>query len=172
MADVIRLKLIPDTWIISPVITKDQLMRWHDRGWIDDEDLHLDRAFPRNSNGNPIIFRMWLRSPLNKVVSCHNLDRKLLDFRILDDSGFEINYILIPDKPLKYRRSIQTNKPTTEYFEYIDGTYELDITVKTHNAKDFVTALVLAGKSVGLLSRTKHGYGKFSVKVVGDAKKS
>lgn len=167
MVDVVKLKLVPETWIIAPIMTREQLERWYQKGWITDDDLHLDRAFPRNSDGNPIIFRMWVRSPLNKVVTSYNLDRKLLDFRILDDNNHETNYILIPDKPLKYRRSIQTNKPTTEYFEYIDGTYELNITVKTHSPKDFVSALVLAGKEIGMLSRTKYGYGKFSVSVVG-----
>lgn len=164
--DIVKLKLVPETWIIAPIVTQDQLSRWHEKGWIDDEDMHLDRAFPRNNNGSPIIFRMWLRSPLNKIVRSRNLDEKLLDFRILDTNGHETNYIVIPDKPLKYRRSIQSkNKATTEYFEYIDGTYELDFAIKTHNPKELVSALALAGKEVGLLSRTKHGYGKFTISI-------
>ena len=165
--DVVKVNLVPETWIIAPVVTKEQLERWYSKGWIDDEGLHLDRAFPRNSDGEPMIFRMWLRSPVNKVVEKHNLDRKLLDFRIIDDDSYETNYIVIPDKPLKYRRSIKTgNKTTTEYFEYIDGTFELEFSVKTHDVKNLISSLMLAGKEVGLLSRTKHGYGKFSIKVI------
>jgi hypothetical protein len=37
--------------IIAPIVTKEQLIRWHKLGWIDDEGLHLDKAFPRNAEG-------------------------------------------------------------------------------------------------------------------------
>ena len=164
---VLNLRLVPETWIIAPIVTKEQLNRYIAKGWLTDDDAaHLDRAFPRNSRGEPIIFRMWLRSPLNQVVNKHNFDRNLLDFRILDDKGIEVNYVVINDQPLRYRRNIEVKgKKTTEYFEYIDGTYELNFKVKVNNPKEFVEAFALAGR-VGLLSRTKHGYGKFNIEIL------
>lgn len=164
---ILEIKLVPETWIIAPYATQEQVRRYIEKGWLAEEDEHLDRVFPRNSKGEAFIFRLWLRSPLNQVVSKNNLDRKLLDFRIIDENGFDVNYIKIPGKPLKYRRSIDIgNKKTTEFFEYIDGSFELKFNVATPKPKEFIQALTLAGK-IGLLSRTKHGYGKFNIEVVG-----
>ena len=164
----LKIKLVPETWILAPVVTREQLERYVQKGWLDEEAIHLDRAFPRNSRGDPIIFRMWLRSPLNQVVNKYGYDRDLLDFRIVDDNNIEINYVTINDQPLRYRRSIKMkDKLTTEYFEYIDGTYELIFNVTTSKPKEFIEALTLAGR-IGLLSRTKYGYGKFAIEVITD----
>lgn len=111
---------------------------------------------------------MWLRAPINRVVKNNSeFSKKVLNFRIVDEKGDEIDYILIPGTPLKYRRSIEINgKATTESFEYIDGTFELEFIVKTKYPTEFVKALALAGK-IGLLSRTSYGYGKFKIEVLG-----
>ena len=163
--DIIELTIVPITWIISPLVTKEQLERWHELGWIDDDALHLDRAFPRDYEGNAIIFRFWLEAPMAKVAK--SLDNPTYakvarDWEIVDEHGFPINYIKI-GKPLRYRRVILTgNKRTTEYFEYIDGTYYLPLRVRTKWPKEFITLIALAGR-IGIMARTKHGYGKFHV---------
>jgi len=165
--ETIVLKIVPETWIIAPVVTREQVERYVKMGWLEEEDLHLDRAFPRDSNGDAFIFRMWFRAPLNKVVKRYSeFDESVLNFRIVDENGWEVDFVKIPEKPLKYRRGIVTNgKHTTEYFEYIDGTFELTMRVKVKSPTTFVKAMSLAGR-IGLLSRTKYGYGKFRVKTV------
>ena len=40
----VEVTLIPETWIIAPLVTSQQLKRWYEKGWINDEDLHLDRS--------------------------------------------------------------------------------------------------------------------------------
>jgi len=160
----IHVTLTPETWIIAPVMPKEQLLRYARKGWIDKTLAeHLDRAFPRNSEGKPIIFKMWLDSPMKKALAKLNYTRKVLDYHILDERGLEVEYIVIPDKPLVYRRVILNEKPSTETFEYIDSTFDIRFTVLTKYPKMFMDALVVAGR-IGLMSRTKKGFGKFSVK--------
>jgi len=165
--DIIEVTIIPVTWIIAPLVTKEQLKRWYKAKWIDDDDLHLDRAFPRDYKGDAIIFRFWLESPMVKVARSlgkPELLKVARDWEIIDENGFPINYLKI-GKPLKYRRVILSeNKQTTEYFEYIDGTYRLPMRVRTKWAKEFIMLITMAG-SVGIMARTKHGYGKFNVEV-------
>mgnify|MGYP000504069756 CR=1 FL=1 len=161
-----KVKIIPLTWIIAPLVNREQLERWHKAGFIDDEGLHLDRAFPRDSNGKPIIFRIWLRGAMNRALEkMKKADRSVLDFRIVDEKGLPIDYITINDKPLRYRRFINVGKKqTTEFFEYVDGTYTLSFLVETPKPKEFLEVLSIAGE-IGLMSRTKHGFGKFKVEV-------
>jgi len=89
------------------------------------------------------------------------LDRKYVDFTIVE-GDIPVEYIVIPDKPLKYRRVIRGARQTTETFEYIDGTYELKFTVRTRYPREFAKIISVAGK-IGLMSRTSKGYGKFRV---------
>ena len=162
----ISVEIIPVTWIIAPIVEEEQLRAWKEKGWIDEEKIHLDRAFPRDFEGRPFIPKSWLKAPLTRVVKKYNLPKqKVLDFDIIDDEGYVINYITIPREPLAYRRHIGGEKPSTEYFEYIDGTYTLSFKVVTKHPKEFIQALIIAGKEVGLMSRTKWGYGRFKVSV-------
>lgn len=169
---IVNVKLVPETWIIAPSVSKEQMQRYVDCGWFSQENIHIDRAFPRNHEGVPLIFRIWLRSPMNSVVTENGYDRNILDFQIVDEEGNPINYVKVvkwdegqqdwvPDNPQIYRRSISSGK-TTETFEYIDGTYSIEFKIKTSKPKELIEVLYHAGKT-GLLSRTKHGYGKFVV---------
>jgi hypothetical protein len=163
---VITVTIVPDTWILAPVVTKEQLKRWRELGWIDDEGLHLDRAFPRDSQGRAIIFRKWLRAPMIRACQQLSVDFErcrdvVNNFSIVDESGMPVEYIVIPKPPLRYRRYIMPGK--TEYFEYIDSTTPLTFRVVTKDPKLLLQVLALAGR-IGLMSRTKYGYGKFSVR--------
>jgi len=155
----VEVTLIPETWIIAPIVTEEQLRRWYQKGWISEEDLHLDRAFPRNADGKPVIFKLWLLSPMKKACDKLGYPRDVVRFSIIEDN-IPVEYIVIPDKPLKYRRVILTERPSTETFEYIDSTYELKFTAETMFPKEFVEVLTVAGK-IGLMGRTKVGFGKF-----------
>ncbi len=157
-------EMVPETWIIAPLSTKEQLERYHRRGWIDEEGMHLDRAFPRNSDGKPIIFKMWLRACLRRAIEKLGMDRKILEFSIIDEQGIPVEYIIIPEKPLRYRRPIIARKEASEYFEYIDGTYTLTFIVETKYPKEFIQALAVAGK-IGIMARSKKGYGKFKIRI-------
>ena len=174
----IKVTIVPETWILAPIVTKEQLQRWREAGWINDEDLHLDRAFPRNSQGLPVIFRKWLRAPMiraclelskNEKVSFEKCRDMVNNFSIVDDSGIPTEYIVIPKKPLRYRRYVSPGK--SEYFEYIDSTTQMTFNVVCKDAKLFSDVLDIAGK-IGLMSRTKYGYGKFSISVKVDLKPS
>ncbi len=160
----INVTLIPETWIIAPVMPKAQLLRYAEKKWIDAElAKHLDRAFPRNSDGKPIIFKMWLEAPLKRAIKRLGLDKDVLNFDIIDEKGIPVEYVVIPDKPLIYRRVILTERPTTELFEYIDSTFEIKFTVTTPYPKKWMEAFNVAGR-IGLMSRTRKGFGKFRVK--------
>lgn len=160
----IKVTLIPETWIIAPIMPKSQLLRYAEKGWLDREVAeHLDRAFPRNANGEPIIFKMWLEAPLKRAISRLGYDRSVMDFDIIDEKGIPVEYVVIPDKPLIYRRVILTERPSTELFEYIDSTFEINFTVTTPHPKKWMEAFSVAGR-IGLMSRTRKGFGKFRVK--------
>jgi len=159
---IIEVTLIPETWIIAPLVTEQQLRRWYEKGWINDEDLHLDRAFPRSADGRPIIFKLWLLAPMKRACDKLGYSRSVLNFSIIDDHGFPVEYVEIPDQPLKYRRVILGPKQSTEYFEYIDSTYELKFRVKTRYPKEFCEILNAAGR-IGLMARSGKGFGKFRV---------
>jgi len=167
----IKVTIVPETWILAPAVTKEQLQRWKEVGWINDEDLHLDRAFPRNSQGLPVIFRKWLRAPMiraclelsrNEKVSFERCRDMVNNFSIVDDSGIPTEYIVIPKKPLKYRRYVSPGR--SEFFEYIDSTTQMVFNVITKEPELLSKVLAIAGR-IGLMARTKYGYGKFSVKV-------
>lgn len=174
VADVL---LVPETWIIAPIITKQQLQHYYDMGWIDDDALnHLDRAFPRNSKGQPIILKHWLLSPMKTAIRMIGLDGEIQlvarKFNIVDDTGFPVDYIVIDKQPLRYRRVIlnENKEPqSTEYFEYIDSTFRLRFKVSIYDkalAENFREIMEAAGK-VGLMGRTARGFGKFRVEVSG-----
>jgi len=163
---VLEIEIRPVTWIIAPLVEEEQLKAWREKGWIDEEKLHLDRAFPRDCDGKPFIPKSWIKAVLTRVIQKYNLQRqKVMSFNIVDDEGYIVNYITIPKRPLTYRRHIGGEKPSTEYFEYLDGTFILKFKVVTRHPKDFIEALIIGGKDVGLLSRTKWGYGRFKVLV-------
>jgi len=163
---VLEVELTPVTWVIAPIVEEQQLRAWFEMGWIDEEKLHLDRAFPRDADGKPFIPKSWLKAPMTRVVKKYDLSKKkVLSFDILDEEDYVANYITIPREPLTYRRHVGGDKPTTEYFEYIDGTYRLTFRVATTYPKEFVQTLTIAGKEVGMMSRTKWGYGRFKVTV-------
>ncbi len=174
---VVDVVISPETWIIAPYVTREQLQRWRALNWIDDEGLHLDRAFPRNADGKPVILKLWLRAAM--IRACRQLysDKSsefetcravVNSFSIVDESLTPVEYIVISDQPLRYRRSIGGTKSgsragfKTEFFEYIDSTYRLRFLALTDNPKLFAEILQVAGK-IGLLAKTKWGYGKFRV---------
>ena len=158
----IEVRLVPETWIIAPVMPKDQLLRYAEKGWLDREVAeHLDRAFPRNSEGKPIIFKIWLEAPMKRALRKLGYTKKVLDFHIVQGE-VPVEYVVIPDKPLIYRRVILTDKPSTEMFEYIDSTYEIKFTVLTEYPKMFMDTLALAGR-IGIMARSHKGFGKFVV---------
>jgi len=168
----LQITIKPETWIIAPIVTKEQLSRWHRFGWIDDEGLHLDKAFPRNSEGKPFILKLWIRAPMMRA--CEKLAKRgeidlekcreiANNMEIIDENGRELNYIVINEKPLRYRKLIGKTGKTT-FYEYIDSTYELKFLAE---ASDPITlAKILAeAQSIGLMSGTKKGYGKFRVSI-------
>ena len=160
---VIKVSLTPETWIIAPICTKQQLQRYYEKGWITEEDRdHLDRAFPRDHEGRPVIFKLWLLSPMKRACDKLGYPKSVLDFSIVDEKGFPVEYIVIPDKPLTYRRAILGESRSTEYYEYIDGTYTLEFTVKTRHPKELCEILNAAGR-IGLMARSNKGFGKFRV---------
>jgi hypothetical protein len=168
----LQITIKPETWIVAPIVTKDQLVRWHKLGWIDDEGLHLDKAFPRNSEGKPFLLKLWIRAPL--IRACEKLAKKeeidlekcrevVNNMEIVDESRREMNYIVINDKPLRYRKIIGKTGKTT-FYEYIDSTYEIKFLAETSDPVTLAKILAEA-QSIGLMSGTRKGYGKFRVSV-------
>ena len=164
----IEVTITPITWIVAPHLSEEQLMRYAERGWIDVElAKHLDRAFPRDYRGQPIIFKHWLESPIVRACVKLGYEKRIgRNWEIIDDKGFPINYVVIPEKPLVYRRAVLTERSTMEVFEYIDSTYTLKFLAKvpTANAKKWCEAINYSGR-IGLLSRTKKGFGKYKVEL-------
>ena len=130
-----------------------------------------------------MIYRLWLRAALRRACEAlgypEEVKKRVLGFSIVDDRGMPVEYVVIDDEPLRYRRVVFTvdkkclksGKPreqctttTTEYYEYIDATYELRFRVRVPSdvVREFAAALGLAGR-IGIMSRTRHGYGKFRV---------
>jgi hypothetical protein len=168
----LQITIKPETWIIAPIATKEQLSRWHKLGWIDDEGLHLDKAFPRNSEGKPFLLKLWIRAPL--IRACEKLAKRgeidlekcrevVNNMEIVDENGREMNYIVINEKPLRYRKIIGKTGKTT-FYEYIDSTYEIKFLAETSDPITLMKILAEA-QSIGLMSGTKKGYGKFRVSV-------
>lgn len=167
---VLNISMRPETWILAPVVTEDQLKRFHSLGWIDEEGLHLDRAFPRNSEGKPVILKLWLRAPM--IRACRELSkrgevdfehcRKVVNsFSIVDENGRRLDYIVINDRPLRYRKVIgDTGK--TMFFEYLDSTFTISFAVETEDPKTFINMLREA-QYIGLMGGSSKGYGKFKV---------
>ena len=156
---VVEVTVAPETWIIAPLMPEEQVERYVRKGWLDEEGRHLDRCWPRNTDGKPVIFKLWLLQVLKRAARRLGIPREKLEFDIIDDDGVPVQYIVIPEKPLRYRRRV---KDTTETFEYIDSTFTLKFRVLTKYPKEFIECLRLAGK-IGIMARTKHGYGKFRV---------
>jgi len=62
-------RIVPETWIIPPVVDESILAKWAELGWISKEDAeHLDRAFYRNKDGIAIITEHQLISCIHKAV--------------------------------------------------------------------------------------------------------
>ena len=57
------------TPIIPPILDEDRAQFYYEMGWISKEERdHLDRAFYRDGEGNPIITEHQLRSCINKAI--------------------------------------------------------------------------------------------------------
>ena len=162
---VLNISMRPETWILAPSVTEDQLKRFHSLGWIDEEGLHLDRAFPRNSEGKPIILKLWLRAPM--IRACKELAKKgeidgdycrkiVNNFSIVDDSGRKLDYVVVSETPLRYRKVIgDTGK--TMFFEYFDSTFTITFKIETEDPQTFLNVLKEA-QYIGLMGGTKKGY--------------
>lgn len=161
-SDVVRVTLVPETPIIAPVVTREQVERWINKGWVPEDYIHVDRAFPRNSEGKPIIFKHWIEAPMKEACRLLGHPTSVArDWDIVDDSGVPVGYVVIPEQPLVYKRAILGEKRSLEVYEYIDGTYVLEFNAKIGaNVKQWAEALLLAGR-IGMMSRTRKGYGKF-----------
>lgn len=158
--------IIPETQIIAPLMPKEQIKRYIQKGWMDEDAINLNRAFWRNSQGKPIIFKKWLDSPIRKLYrekpDLFKIPKnELLSYVIVDDEGFPVNYIVLDEQPLRYRRPI-IGKGIAEYYEYIDSTYTLKAKILTKYPKDLAVALNMAGR-IGMNKGTSQGYGKFRV---------
>jgi len=163
---VLEVVLVPETWIIAPAATREQLRRYAERGWISAEDAeHLDRAFPRDAEGRPVILKHWLLAPMKRAAQLLGLPRHALEFSIVDERGLPVEYVVVPGQPLRYRRIVLLpDRKSTEYFEYIDSTFELRFRVRTRYPREFAEALAAAGR-IGLMARTGRGFGKFRVRI-------
>jgi len=167
---ILTITIKPETWILAPAVTEDQLKRYRNLGWIDEEGLHLDRAFPRNSEGKPIILKLWLRAPM--IRACKELHRSgqidgdycrkiVNNFSIVDDNGRKLDYVVVQESPLRYRKVIgDTGK--TMFFEYFDSTFTITFKIETEDPQTFLNVLKEA-QYIGLMGGTKKGYGKFKV---------
>jgi len=163
----VNVTLTPETWIIAPLMSREQIMRWTVKGWIEPSIAkHLDRAFPRDSKGRAIMFKHWIESPIVKALKYLRENTRIgRNWQILDESGFPINYVVIPGRPLVYRRVIfAENIQTMEVFEYIDGTFKINFVaqVPMKNYSRWERAFILAGR-IGLMGRGGKGYGRFTV---------
>ena len=168
----LRITIIPKTWIIAPYMSKEQVERWIQAGCVDRDYIHVDRAFPRNDECKPIIYKLWIEAPMKRACRRLGLPTEIAtSWSIVDENKNEVNYAVIPDKPLIYKRSIhklndkgEVVKKTLEVLEYIDFTYKITFTAKVpakHYDK-FKLVLTEAGK-IGLLAKTNKGYGRFKV---------
>ena len=163
--EVIKVTIVPETWVIAPVATEEQLKGYAEKGWISREDAeHLDRAWPRNSEGRPFIFKAWIAAVVKKGADLLGIPRERVRFTIVDENGMPVDHVVIQRPPLKYRRAILGPVRSTEYFEYLDSTYEITFRAVAENPADFVRALTAGGK-LGFMSRSSQGYGRFRVKV-------
>lgn len=168
----VHVTLIPETWIIAPIVMEEQVKRWIEKGWVPEDYVHVDRAFPRNHEGKPILFKLWLEAPLRRACQMRDKNTKIArNWHIVDENGRYVEYIVIPEKPLLYKRAIlNERRPSMEVFEYIDSTYTIEFTAVVPNeiAKEWAECLAVSG-SIGMLSRTSKGYGKYTVslKVIG-----
>jgi len=158
-----KVTLIPETMILGPmIVSKTQKERWIERGWVRDKEefIHVDKVFPRNSEGKCYILKEWLLAPLRRIVRDQNLNKEILNFDLLEDN-IAVNYAIIPELPLLGTRCINDKYKTLETFEYIDSTFTIPLTIK--GKKETIDALKIAGMKYGLFSRTKKGYGKFKI---------
>ena len=165
-SDVVKVTLVPETPIIAPVVTREQVERWIKRGWVPEDYVHVDRAFPRNSEGRPIMFKHWFEAPMKDACEVLGYPARVArDWDIVDENGLPVGYVVIPEKPLVYKRAILAETRSLEVYEYIDGTYTLEFYAKVNtNVQQWAEALILAGK-IGMMSRTRRGYGKFRVQL-------
>jgi len=159
---VLKVKIVPETWFLAPKVTEAQLKRWYEKGWIDEEMLHADRAFFRNSEGKPILLKLHIRAFLRRAAK--ELGKEMPKFEIVDENGRPVEYVVINDQPLRYRRPIlDEENTTTEFFEYLDGTYEIEFLVETDDPKTLAELFAYAGKYIGYGGTTGKGYGRFKV---------
>lgn len=169
----LTITIIPRTWIIAPIMPKENIRRWAKIGFIKEEEgEHIDRAFPRLDDGKPFLHKLSLKAVLRRAYERLSLEdptiakiskKDILNFSIVDDKGRPIDYIVINDVPLKYTRSISGS--TAETFEYLDGTFRIQFNVVTRYPKEFVTLLAYGGEYIGMGPRTKLGYGRFRIQV-------
>jgi len=169
---IIKVYLTPVTWIKAPLVFKDQLKRYIQKGWINyKEPDKIDRAFPRTNEGKAYIPKLWLESALVRASRILNIETRIArEWEIVKKVGelyIPVNYIEIPEQPLVYARTILTSqKQTLEVFEYIDGTFTLEFIVKISDGdlQKFLQLLSIGGE-LGIMSATKRGYGKFKCEI-------
>jgi len=172
--DVLRIELVPETWVLGIRLPKEELLQYAEKGWITKEDAeHLDRAFRRNAKGQAIILKHQLMVCLNKARKMLNekgiISReKPFQFEIIDDFGLPVGYIVVDKPPLKTRIHVvtETGEESTEYFEYLSSvhTIKFDVVVK-EGIEDFVKTLAFAGMAIGLGPKGARGFGRFRIQV-------
>ncbi len=164
----------PVTPIRAPVLPADEIALYIKKGWIADskQARHLDRAFPRDVNGRPIILRRWIRAVLRRACRAlgypEDVVRKILDFEIVDEKGIATNYAYVyGPKPFIYTRPIfgKEGKNLSETYEYLSSVHIIAFVARVDASvvDKFVAALAYGGRYVGLMSGTKMGHGRFEI---------
>jgi len=169
---ILTVKLTPKTWIRAPLVAKEQVKRYIQKGWLAKEAESLDRAFPRTNEGKPYIPKAWLEASLARAATLLGLEKSYARtcWRIVEEKDGLLlpkDYIEIDEAPLRYNRAIVgTPKQTVECFEYIDGTYTLEFKIEVDSSEvpKFIQLLAVAGE-IGLMSKTGKGYGKFTAEI-------
>jgi len=157
---VVEVELVPDTWIIAPLAPKEFVSRWG-------LNEHLDRAFPRNSEGKPFLTKLWIEAPMRRYCEQRGIGREVArKWWIVDDEGVPVNHVVVDGEPSVYSRVILAGEQTVECFEYLDAKHRIRFKalVPVESVKQWIEALVGAGK-IGMMSRTQKGYGRFKVRV-------
>ena len=153
----LKLKIVVDTDVIGTIPTSkcENLFQYYmEMGWINNK--HLDKIFPRNAKGKPILRWETLRGFLKSI--CPNVDYS----KIYIDNG----YVEIP-KTVTYVRLIdKKEKQTLMNIEIIPAGTELIVELRGDEGELMKIASTVDGKSGYLGSRGKYGYGHVHVFVL------
>jgi len=184
----LEITIRPETAIYAPIVNKYQVKRMIEKGYFkhldDPEDAqHLDRVFPRTSEGLPFLYKLWLEAPLKRaieIVAKDEADRMNLrtastKWHIVYSivKGRKIptrDYVIIDGQPIILKRAIKLannkkgEKQTMENSEILDSTFEIKFIAETKYPKEFIR-LWSAATQIGLMARTGKGAGKFTVSI-------